>query len=100
VFALDNIVKISRSKGIGVLDYETVLVKLDGIRGCQARKLLTCGIDDVEITIGAVIPAQTSVGVEKGALRKSSLRCKSAAAMGVLVVEVTKSSPTLVFALG
>ena len=44
---------------------------------------------------------QTGVGVEKGGDEKRFLRCKSAAVEGVLVVEVTKSSLTLVFvALG
>jgi hypothetical protein len=44
--------------------------------------------------------AKYPVGVEKGALRRGSFDAKSAVVEGVLVVEVTKSSPTLVFALG
>jgi hypothetical protein len=43
---------------------------------------------------------KTGVGVEKGALRRGSFDAKSAVVEGVLVVEVTKSPPTLVFALG
>jgi hypothetical protein len=45
------------SKGVSVLDDEAVLVKLDGVGGCQTRELLTRRVDHVQVAVRAVVPA-------------------------------------------
>src|SRR5229473_1337400 len=47
-----------RPEGIGVLDDESVFIKLSWVDGCQAGELLARSVDDVKVTIGTVVPSQ------------------------------------------
>src|ERR1700693_4798672 len=51
----------SRPPGVRVFDGEAVLVELRWVRCNQASETLTCRVNNVQITIGAVIPAQANI---------------------------------------
>ncbi len=55
----------SRSPGVCVLDGETILVELCGVRSDQAREALTGRINNIQITVGTIIPAQANVGTRR-----------------------------------
>src|SRR5438552_3033985 len=47
--------------GVGPLYREAVLKELCGVGGSKAGETLSCGVDDVQIAVGTVIPAQPHV---------------------------------------
>ena len=51
-----------RPEGIGVLDDESVLIKLNWVDDCQAGELLARSVDDVQVTIRTVVPSQPDIG--------------------------------------
>ncbi len=51
----------SRPPGIRELDGKTVLVKLRWIGCHQASEALTCRVNNVQVTVGTVIPPQADV---------------------------------------
>src|SRR5215470_14175895 len=60
-----HFINTSRSPGVCELDDEAVLVILRWILRDQACKALVCGVDDVQVAIGAVIPTQANVGTDR-----------------------------------
>src|SRR5215475_2779032 len=57
-----HFIDTSRPPGVCELDDEAVLIILRWILRNQAGKALACGVDDVQVAIGAVIPTQANVG--------------------------------------
>ncbi len=64
-----------RPEGIGVLDDESVFIKLSWVDGCQAGELLARSVDDVQVTIGTVVPSQPDIGA--GSLCVGSINLKN-----------------------
>src|SRR5713226_1164020 len=64
-----------RPEGIGVLDDESVFIKLSWVDGCQAGELLARSVDDVKVTIGTVVPSQSDIGA--GSLCVGSINLKN-----------------------
>jgi len=51
----------SRPPRVRVFDCEAVLVELRRVRCNQASETLACGVNNVQITVGTVIPAQANI---------------------------------------
>jgi hypothetical protein len=51
----------SRPPGVCVFDGKAVLIELRRVRCNQTSETLTCHVNNVQITIGAVIPAQANI---------------------------------------
>src|SRR5215470_17049980 len=60
-----HFINTSRSPGVCELDDEAILAILRWILRDQACKALVCGVDDVQVAIGAVIPTQANVGTDR-----------------------------------
>src|SRR2546426_2045949 len=60
-FLVIHFIFTSRAPGICELNGETVLIELRRVRCNQTRKALACSVDNIQITVGTIVPAQANV---------------------------------------
>src|SRR5712691_1516741 len=81
------------SPGVCELDGEAVLVELRRVHCHQTGEALACGIDDVQIAVGAIIPTQANVGAGAlivGGVHLEQRREREEAGKGIIRLEAAE----------